>query len=75
MTKAIARHRIGEVKVIPIILREYDWHSGPLGGLQALPKDGKAVVSWPSKDKAFADVANGVRLALKDLSSSSAPRS
>ena len=35
--RALERHKKGEAKVIPIILRPTLWHEGPLGQLQALP--------------------------------------
>ncbi len=38
---ATERHEAGEARVIPIILRPFDWHGAPFGKLQALPTDGK----------------------------------
>lgn len=63
MARALERHKAGEAVVIPVILRDCDWHSAPYGKLQALPKDGKSVTgsSWHSKDEAFTDVATGIR--------------
>lgn len=61
--RAMERHKAGEAVVIPIILRDVFWEFGELKGLQALPKDGKAVTSrhWDNKDAAFRNVAEGVR--------------
>src|SRR5438105_5564646 len=39
MVAALERHARGEVRVIPIIVRPVHWQEGPLGKLQALPKD------------------------------------
>src|SRR5439155_8089951 len=64
MARALERHRAGEARVIPVILRPCDWHSAPFGSLQATPKDGKPVVSWPDLDEAFVDVVKQIRAAL-----------
>ena len=65
--RAIERHDRGEAKVIPVILRPCVWHGAPFGKLQALPKDGKAVTSWANKDKAWTDVAEGIRRAVEAM--------
>ena len=67
MQRAIERHKKGEARVIPIILRWIDWHGTPLGGLQALPTDGKPVKSWSDLDEAFYNVAEGIRKVVKQL--------
>lgn len=68
MTEALKRQAAGEARVIPIILRPCVWESSPLGELQALPKDAKAVTVWPNRDAAFTDIAKGIRKAIKELS-------
>jgi len=68
MTRAMVRHRAGEARVIPIILRTCDWHSAPFGKLTAAPRDGKPVTSWPDRDEAFTDVAKQVRTAVESMS-------
>ncbi len=55
MTDALARHTAGTARVVPLIVRPCAWQATPLGALQALPKDGKAVTSWPDRDEAYAD--------------------
>jgi TIR domain len=67
MKRALERHDAGDACVIPVILRSVDWRGAPFAKLQALPKDGKPLTSWPNKDEAFTDVARGIREALKDL--------
>jgi WD40 repeat protein len=64
MTTALARHRAGTAKVIPIVLRPCDWNNTPLAALQALPKDGLPISRWHDKDEAFLDVVQGIRKAL-----------
>ncbi|WP_444633868.1 toll/interleukin-1 receptor domain-containing protein [Cupriavidus oxalaticus] len=61
MTRALERHRAGEAHVVPVIVRGCDWQSTPLGELLAVPKDGKAITSWPNYDEAYADVARQIR--------------
>ena len=68
--QAMARHEAGDAHVIPIILRPVDWHSALFGKLQALPKDGRPVTSWPNRDEAFVDVARGIRRAAEGAVSS-----
>lgn len=70
MRRALERHKLGEARVIPIILRHCDWHSAPFGGLLAAPKDGRPVVSWPDLDEAFLDITNAIRAALQPDSDS-----
>ena len=65
--RAMERHEDGEARVIPVILRQVHWKSTPFGKLKALPTDGKPVTSWPDRDEAFFDVAQGIRAAVVDL--------
>jgi class 3 adenylate cyclase len=68
MRRAIERHHVGSACVIPVILREVDWHDTPFAKLQVLPKNGKPVTSWSNRDEAFADVARGIRQKAEELS-------
>lgn len=65
LKRAMERHETGESQVIPITLRDCDWHS-PFGKLQALPKNAKPVTSWANEDEAFADIARGIRAAVQE---------
>ena len=67
MTKALARHDCGEARVVPVILRPCRWTSTPLARLQAVPKDGRPVSEWTSRDAAFDDIAVAVERILQDL--------
>jgi hypothetical protein len=69
MKRALKRHDAGEARVIPIILREVDWHSAPFAKLQALPREGKAVMLWRSKDSAWKDVAASIRTVAEQIRS------
>ena len=72
LKRALERHEAGEAVVIPVIVRDADWHSSPLGRLQALPQGGKAVTNWSNKDKAFTTIAQGIRKVALQLSERSA---
>jgi hypothetical protein len=61
LKRAMERHKVGEARVIPVILRSVDWQGAPFGKLQALPKDAKPVTSWDNRDEAFTDIAQGIR--------------
>ena len=67
MKRALERHNKGEARVIPTILRPCDWHGAPFGKLQALPKGAKAVTLWANRDKAFTNVAEGIRKAVEAM--------
>src|SRR5208337_3132112 len=67
---AIERHERGEAVVIPIILRPCDWHGAPFGKLQVLPADGKPVTLWSNRDESLSNIAQGLRKAIEQLSTS-----
>ncbi len=67
MKRAMEKHEAGEARVIPIILRPVHWKGSPFGKLQALPKNGKPVTLWQNRDKAFFDVAEGIRKSVEGL--------
>jgi len=67
MQRALERHKRREAEVIPIILRPVHWRGKSLGGLQALPTDGKPVTSWPDLDAAFYDVVEGIQQVIRQL--------
>ena len=61
MTRALERHRAGEVRVIPIIIEPCDWKETPLGHLKALPRDGKPISTWDNEDEAFHNAVTELR--------------
>jgi hypothetical protein len=67
MERALQRDEAGEARVIPVILRDVDWKDAPFRKLQALPTDGKAVTSWGNRDRAFKNVAEGIKRAVKEI--------
>ncbi len=70
MKHAIERHTRYEARVIPIILRHVYWQGAPFGKLQALPKDAKPVTDWRNREKAFFNVAEGIRKTVEEQLSS-----
>ncbi len=65
---AIERHKKGEAKVIPIMLRSVDYENLPYAGLQGLPKDMKPVTSYKNPDEAYLEIAKGVRALVNEMS-------
>ena len=67
MTRALERHREGRIRIFPVIVRPTDWRHTPLRELQVLPKDGKPIVEWASRDRAWLDVTDRLRQALMGI--------
>ena len=69
MKRAMERHEKDEARVIPIILHHVYWHKTPFGKLQALPTDGKPIISsvWHNLNEALYNVSEGIRLAVEDV--------
>ena len=72
MKRALERHAAGEARVVPVILRPSDWQTAPFAKLNALPKDAKPVVDWPTQDPkrhdhGFLNVAAGLRRVAREL--------
>ncbi len=57
---AFERHRKQSARAVPVILRPVVWQVAELGKLQALPKDAKPVILWPSRDAAFVNICEGI---------------
>ncbi len=70
MRHALERHKKGEARVIPIVLRPVDWEVTPFSTLQAIPRDGKPVTSWNNRDEAFSDIAKSIRRIIDDIQKS-----
>src|SRR5262245_42862483 len=58
--RALERHKAGEARVVPLILRPVRWKSAEFGGLMPLPTEGRPVAQWETADAAWADVAEGI---------------
>jgi hypothetical protein len=67
MKEALARHKSGKARVIPVILRPCLWEKTPLGDLQVLPTNGRAITKWRNREEACADVAEGIMQVVSEL--------
>lgn len=67
MKEALRRHKAGEARVVPVILRPCDWHDLPFGKLQAATRDGRAVVKFPTLDDGFLEVVQAIKAAAKSM--------
>ena len=67
MTRAIQRHNERRARIIPIIIRPWDFSATPFATLQALPTDAKAVTVWTNRDKAWLDILEGISKAVKEI--------
>ena len=74
LAKAMQRHRSGDARVIPVILRPCDWHDLTFGRLMAAPKDGKPITMWANADEAFLDVVKSIKAALQEVGRSAKMR-
>lgn len=61
MKRALKKHDAGQARVVPIIVEPCDWASTPLGGLKAIPRDGKPIAEWANANTAYLDVVQEVR--------------
>src|SRR5918994_1535178 len=67
MDRAIERHKRGEARVIPIIVRPAPWEGTALDRLQALPKNARAITMWANRDQAWLNVLQGIQQAVEEL--------
>ena len=67
VTRALDRHKSGNARVIPVILRPCDWLHTPFKKLLATPCDGKPVTQWPDQDDAFQDIVTSIRNVIKNM--------
>jgi hypothetical protein len=60
---ALERHRRGEARVIPVLVRPCSWKHTTIGSLNPLPADAKPVTRWSNADEAFRSIAAGIAAA------------
>jgi hypothetical protein len=58
---ALDQHRNGSAVVIPVVCRSVLWNQSGLEILQALPKDAKPINTWPDRDTAYLNIAQGIQ--------------
>ncbi|OWY22491.1 toll/interleukin-1 receptor domain-containing protein [Sphingobacteriales bacterium UPWRP_1] len=59
--KALERHKQGQARVIPVILRDCIWKTGALGQLTPLPQGAIPVTEWDNPDSAFKNIATEIQ--------------
>ncbi len=69
MELALEQDRDRNARVIPIIVGPCDWKITPLARLQNLPRNSNPISEWESKDKAWNEVVEDIRLLIEDMSS------
>jgi adenylate kinase len=67
MKLLINKHKSGILHLIPVILRPVNWQNSPLSELQALPRDNRPLIMWPSMQKAWLDIIKSIRLICEEL--------
>jgi hypothetical protein len=62
LPEALKLHREEKAKVIPVIIRpiSIDISATPFGKLKVLPKDGKPITKWTSRESGWIDVAKSI---------------
>ncbi len=68
MQGALKRQNAGQARVIPILLKECNWENTPFHELQIIPRDGQAILSYPSKrDRIFTKVVEEIEKVISTL--------
>jgi hypothetical protein len=63
--RAMGRRARGSMRVVVVVVRPCAWKDTGASDLKVLPRDGRAVSDWRSMDHAFANVAEGIKGAVK----------
>lgn len=61
---ALERYREKNACVIPVLIRPVDWDDTPFHHIQAVPRGGKPVQSWPDEDAALLNVVQEIKNAI-----------
>jgi hypothetical protein len=67
MSRALERHKLGQARVIPVIVHPCDWANSPLRSLRATPLDGKPISKFPNVHDAYLQIVEDIRGAAKEL--------
>jgi hypothetical protein len=66
MRTALRREAESVVRIVPIILRPCAWNSTPLARFQVLPRDGKPVTTYNSRDTAWLHVSEEILAVIRE---------
>ncbi len=69
---AMRRHAEGRTRIVPVLLRPFDFEVLPIAALNAVPKNRVAVTEWTNQDKAWSEVAQQVRRLVESITGASA---
>ena len=64
---ALARHRRGDARVVPVIVRACQWQKTEFAAIQALPAGGEPIKGWQDQDAAWSNVANALSSLIMQL--------
>jgi AAA ATPase domain/TIR domain len=64
---ALQRHQTGEAIAIPILVRAANWEETDLRILQVLPREQKAITSWPDQDVIWREVTREIQRVVEAL--------
>jgi hypothetical protein len=67
MMKALDRAITRAARVVPVIATACAWRATPLGGLVALPTNGKPITAWSDREAALCDVSSGLARVVTEL--------
>lgn len=60
MEYALERYDMGEARVVPVLVRPFEWRDAPYLKLNHLPANGKAITEWRNKDEVYFLIAKGL---------------
>jgi hypothetical protein len=61
---ALRRHDIGDIAVVPIIVRACYWKAAPFSHLMPLPRNGKPIAKLHDRDSAWVEIAKEIEFTL-----------
>ena len=64
---ALQRHRDGEAVAIPILVRAANWEETDLQNLQVLPREQKAIATWPNQDTIWHEVGKELQRVVETM--------
>lgn len=67
MERAIERCKMGQCKIVPVILRPCLWKETPLKKILCVPKDGRAVSLHENEDSAYLEVATALNRIIENI--------
>src|SRR5581483_8988089 len=65
--RALTRHTIGRVWIIPLLIHPVDWEATPFAHLHCLPSNAKPVTQWRNRAAAWMDIVQGIKAVLEEV--------